>query len=105
MPAYVIYHLEKGDAGHAPQALAQRIADMSARAQLELQGLWIVEADGTSDQIRDQLSAGIGRDEGLLVLEIGPDAAWTGVRKEDGEWLVEHLSGWCSWSTKGQDEV
>ena len=94
MPAYVIYHLDKRDARRAPQELAERIAAVAAKARLELQGLWIVEADGTSDQIRDQLRPCIGSDEGLLVFEIGTDAAWTGIRSEEGEWLLQHLSGW-----------
>ena len=100
MPAFLIYHLERGNPRYAPEDLAVRIAAMSARARLELPGLWIVQADGTSDQIRDQLSPGIGRDAGLLVFEIGPDAAWTGVGSEDGEWLLQHLSGWGEWSTE-----
>ena len=94
MPAYVIYHLS--DAGDArritDEGLAERMTAVAGRDSLQLPGMWIVQSSGTSDQIRDELRASIGPADGLLVLEIGQDAAWAGVSSTVGDWLLDRLS-------------
>jgi hypothetical protein len=94
MPAYVIYHLPSGrGAAHAAhENLAAKVKALASTDRLQLDGIWIVQRDGTSDQIRDELRASIGADDGLLVLEIGQDAAWAGVPDAVGKWLLEKLS-------------
>ena len=100
MPSYVIYHFDQGqDQGRARRDFSAGMALIPAQDRLDLDGLWIVQADGTSDQIRDELRAHLGPHCALLVLEIGPDAAWTGVCPDVGEWLLEQLSRWRPWTT------
>jgi hypothetical protein len=96
MPAYVIYHLPSGrGAAHATHArLDATVRALATTDRLRLDDIWIVQRDGTSDQIRDELRASIGADDGLLVLEIGQDAAWAGLPDAAAEWLLEKLSPW-----------
>ena len=96
MPAYVIYHLPSGrGAAHGAHAnLDAKVRALASTDRLQLDNIWIVQRDGTSDQIRDELRASIGADDGLLVLEIGQDAAWAGLPEAVGEWLLENLSPW-----------
>ena len=94
MPAYVIYHVPHesvASPGSAPDFAAQ-ISALPLRERLDLNGIWIVQSDETSDQIRDELRARIGPDDALLVLELGRDAAWAGVPASVGEWLLDQLS-------------
>jgi hypothetical protein len=96
MPAYVIYHLPSGrDAAHAAHAnLDAKVRALASTDRLHFDNIWIVQRDGTSDQIRDELRGSIGADDGLLVLEIGQDAAWAGLPEAVAEWLLENLSPW-----------
>jgi hypothetical protein len=96
MPAYVIYHVPsgRGEARVARENLAAKVGALASADRLQLDGMWIVQRDGTSDQIRDELRTSVGPDDGLLVFEIGQDAAWAGVSAAVGEWLLERLSAW-----------
>ncbi len=94
MPAYVIYHVPHqlvARRGATPNIAAQ-ISTLPLRERLDLNGMWFVRSEETSDQIRDDLRACIGPDDTLLVLEIGRDAAWAGVPTSVGEWLLDQLS-------------
>jgi hypothetical protein len=91
----------------AHTSLAAKVIALAWTERLPLDGLWIVQRDGTSDQLRDELRPSIGADVGLLILEIGQDAAWAGVSAAVGAWLLEKLSAWESSDTApgGEDRV
>ncbi len=92
MPAYVIYHLRQSAGSSAEASLGARIASLWDGDHIELSGIWIVEAHGTSDEIRDALREFIPAQDGLLVLALGADGAWAGIGSTAGDWLVDRLS-------------
>jgi hypothetical protein len=53
-------------------------------------GLWIVLAETTADEIRDRLIASL-RTGSIVVARIKNDAAWSGLEPAATDWLVEHL--------------
>src|SRR4051812_33595729 len=93
LPAYVICYFERS--GRLDQdtraALAQRLYDRWATVGLQVDGFWILQAKATSDQIRDELLSIVPDGNGLIVLSLGRDAAWTGVEPDEIGWLIEHL--------------
>ena len=93
MTAYVVCHFEarKGSEGTGcREILAQRIAELWT-GTLQLDGSWIVQADVTSDHIRDELMSMISEGDSLLVIGAGKDAAWAGFQEADANWLVENI--------------
>jgi len=93
MTAYLVCHFEarKGsERTGCREILARRIAELWA-GTLQLDGSWIVQADGTSDHIRDELMSMISEGDSLLVIGAGKDAAWAGFQEADANWLVENI--------------
>jgi hypothetical protein len=70
--------------------LSERIARLW-QGTLQLDGTWIVDADKTSDQIRDELTDCLSDGDALLVIGASIDAAWAGFQDADCDWLVEHI--------------
>jgi hypothetical protein len=52
---------------------------------------WIVRTDWSAKQVRDHVKPHIGATDGLLVLELTGEGAWTGLGDEAVNWLVENL--------------
>ena len=50
------------------------------RRALQLNGVWIVRSDRTSDVIREALSSCLNLGDALLVVGAGQDAAWAGFK-------------------------
>ena len=70
--------------------LAKRISDLWT-GTLQLDGVWIVQSDRTSDEIRDALLSCLNLGDALLVVGAGQDAAWAGFKPAETDWLVEHI--------------
>src|SRR3954453_15243121 len=70
--------------------LSERIA-RRWKGTLQLDGTWIIDAQKTSDQIRDELTDCLCDGDALLVIGAGIDAAWAGFKPADCDWLVEHI--------------
>jgi hypothetical protein len=70
--------------------LAKRISDLWT-GTLQLDGVWIVQSDRTSDEIRDALMSCLNLGDALLVVGAGQDAAWAGFKPAEADWLVEHI--------------
>src|SRR4051812_38640336 len=93
MPAYVICHVQQQNAPRGDKArelLSHSIAGLW-NGTLHFDSTWIVEAQKTSDEIRDELVDCLGERDGLLVIRASIDAAWAGFKPVDCDWLVEHL--------------
>jgi hypothetical protein len=91
--AFLICHVARQNArpGSSTRArLSQRIAQLW-KGTLQLDGTWVVEADKTSDQIRDELTDCLEEGDALLVIGASVDAAWAGFQAADCDWLVEHI--------------
>jgi len=94
MTAYLICHVDrvKGPASaNIRRTLAARVKERWDRRAVELDGSWILQADCTSDQIRDDLLAHTGKREILLVVALGDDAAWNGLDPSEGDRLIEQI--------------
>jgi len=93
MSTYLIYH----DARHSPadgSARRERIANRVAKlweSQLAIGGMWIVHANATSDEIRDQLVDLVPPGDALIVVGAGTDSAWAGFAPAETDWLVDHI--------------
>jgi hypothetical protein len=70
-----------------PEVLVTRLWN----GTLQFDGTWIVEADTTSDQIRDELTPCLSEGDAVLVVGAGIEAAWAGFEPADCDWLVEHF--------------
>jgi hypothetical protein len=90
--AYLICYVERSPPGadQARARMAQRIAERWDN-QVNLDGTWIIEAEATSDDIRDALTPCVRPGDGLIVVGAGRDAAWHGFAPSDAEWLIEHI--------------
>ena len=93
MSTFLICHMAPQNArgGITTRAhLSQHIARLW-KGTLQLDGTWIVKADKTSDQIRDELTDCLSDGDALLVIGASGDAAWAGFQAADCDWLVEHI--------------
>jgi hypothetical protein len=93
MPAYVICYLERRrtPARDTARELIDRKVSELWQGRLQLDSGWIVQAEQTSDQIRDALSGLLAGDDALLVIGTGKDAAWAGLQSAEADWLLEHI--------------
>jgi hypothetical protein len=93
LPAYAICYLERrhGSPHKANDVVAQWLAARWNSVGFELEGFWVVQADATSDQIRDELVTVVPEGHGFIVLSLGQDAAWAGVAQSESNWFVENL--------------
>jgi hypothetical protein len=58
----------------------------------ELDSTWIVRADLTTVQLRDQLAALVDSNDKLLVIDItGDAAAWKGFTSQGGQWILDNI--------------
>ena len=71
--------------------LKRRIHALPSGTYLDLDCAWLVASDETADELRDTLGANLPPEDALVVLGIGEQAAWTGLRDEQAEWFVQHL--------------
>ena len=93
MPGYISCHVERNSAvpNSATRArVARRVAELW-NGTLQFDGTWIIQAEMTSDQIRDELTSCVLEGDALLVIGAGTDAAWAGFEAAECDWLVEHL--------------
>jgi hypothetical protein len=93
MSVYIVCHLERENTPrghHTREELSQRITRLW-NGTLQFDGTWIVEADTTSDQIRDELTPCLSEGDAVLVVGAGIEAAWAGFEPADCDWLVEHF--------------
>jgi hypothetical protein len=93
MAAYLICHVERRNTrgGNTTRVrLSERIA-RRWNGTLQLDGTWIIDAQKTSDQIRDELTDCLCDGDSLLVIGASIDAAWAGFKPADCDWLVEHI--------------
>ena len=75
--------------GEAYENLTEKIRSLGAWWH-HLETTWIVKSIHAPGEIRDQLSAYIGSDDQLLVIDISGDAAeWIGVNDAGSKWLRE----------------
>ena len=94
MTAYLICHMareKRMKAADARHLLAARVKEHWDRRAVELDGSWILQADCTSDEIRDDLLTHAGKGEVLLVVALGYDAAWNGLDPYEGDRLIEQI--------------
>jgi len=75
--------------GEAYENLTEKIRSLGAWWH-HLETTWIVKSIHAPGEIRDQLSAYIGSDDQLLVIDISGDTAeWIGVNDAGSQWLKE----------------
>jgi hypothetical protein len=53
--------------------------------------MWLLDAEGTADEIRDRIFPGLPFDDGLIVLGVGGEAAWRNISEERTAWLLNHV--------------
>jgi hypothetical protein len=97
-PTFIVLRIPKSPRSTAAaEELARPIASLRAGAHLQLGAIWLVRSEESADELRDRLSADLPNEDALVVVEMGEQAAWTGLAAEDGEWLVSNV--WASrWS-------
>jgi hypothetical protein len=93
MAAYLICYVarkpsQQSDAARAD--IARRVSERW-RATLPLDATWIIHAEQTSDEIRDELVPYLACGDALIVVGAGSDAAWAGFQLTESDWLVEHI--------------
>jgi hypothetical protein len=92
MPSFLIIHIARtGPVANSRRELRGHIRQLPAAQHLDLDCAWVVESEETADALRDRLRQSLAPADGLLVLGIGEQAAWGGLREQDADWLVEHL--------------
>ena len=92
MGSFLVIHI--GRASPVAQSRAKlrgQIQDLPGGTYLDLDCAWVVESDETADEIRDTLKKTVPAEDGVVVLSIGEQAAWTGLCEDEAEWLVQHL--------------
>lgn len=52
-----------------------------------LESVWIVETSLSAGQIRDHLTSHIDKNDKLIVLRLGKEAAWYGLSDETSNWI------------------
>lgn len=58
-----------------------------------LDSTWLVRTTLTAEQVRDQLSRHIDRNDKMLVLDVTNDSwAWLGFNEECGRWFASNMS-------------
>lgn len=92
MGIFLVIHVGRSSRVAQSRAdLGGRIRALPRGVYLELDCAWLVESDETADELRDTLGAALPAEDALIVLGVGEQAAWTGLREEQAEWFVEHL--------------
>jgi hypothetical protein len=92
MATFVVLHLP-----HSPRStekrgeLGRRIALLSRNSYLQLDCMWLLDAEGPADEIRDRIFTGLPPDDGLIVLGLGGEAAWRNLNEERAAWLLNHV--------------
>jgi hypothetical protein len=77
--------------GEAYENLTEKIRSLGAWWH-HLETTWIVKSVHAPDEIRDQLSAYVGSDDQVLVVDISGDTAeWLGVNDTGSKWLKEAI--------------
>lgn len=80
---------------HDYDALYQKIKSYNAWAT-PLQSCWIVLTDKTATEMRNELSATMDAEDGLLITALSGHAAWKNLYIESNhaltEWINDHLS-------------
>jgi hypothetical protein len=92
MATFIVLHIPQTPGTRAREELAGRVSSVLGGAHLQLDCAWLVHSQETADDVRDRLAVGLPPRDGLLVLEIGQQAAWTGVTEEQAEWLVVYMA-------------
>jgi hypothetical protein len=93
MSAYLICHWERQKGvveSEARAQLARRISELWD-GTLQLDGIWIVHSENTSDQMRDELLPYLPATDALIVVGAGQDAAWAGFAANEAEWLLQNI--------------
>jgi hypothetical protein len=52
-----------------------------------LESTWIIETDQTPRQVLAHLRSYVHDRDSILVMEVGPRAAWRRLKKDNGDWL------------------
>ena len=90
MPSFLVIHIGRSSPVLQSRAnLRGHIRELPNH--LDLDCAWLVESEETADEIRDSLRPFVPPEDGLVVLGVGEQAAWTGLREQQAEWLVQHL--------------
>ena len=56
------------------------------------QSVWIIVADASATQIRDNLKSCLDSNDKLFVAKLSGEAAWSGYRQTVTDWLKKYLS-------------
>lgn len=57
-----------------------------------LDSTWLIRTTGTSEEIRNELKKFLDSNDKLMVTRVsGRGAAWSGLDKEDSEWIKKYL--------------
>ncbi len=91
MATYLVYHAERRE-GDARRVLSERVRARWNANAVDIGGLWVLQADTTSDEIRDDLLRHCGAGQRLIIFALGPDAAWNGLAEAETSLLVQHIS-------------
>jgi hypothetical protein len=92
MPSFLVIHIGRSSlVSQSRSDLRGHIRELPGSEHLDLECAWVVESEETADEIRDRLKQSVPAEDGLLVLGIGEQAAWRGLREQEADWLVEHL--------------
>ncbi len=58
-----------------------------------LESTWIVESERNSEEVRDHLKKHMDADDGIVVVRLGEEGAWSGLRGEGlNDWLQKAFS-------------
>jgi hypothetical protein len=79
--------------GHDYIGLVEALERVGTAAWPCLEATWIINADKTASQIRDELKVHLEPADELLVAELTGTAAWRGLKGESAEALKAVLAG------------
>jgi hypothetical protein len=94
MATYIIgYDINKEGAAYqaANKALIEAIKARFTTWWHHLDSTWIVATEWSASQIRDALKPYLDKDDELLVLKYGGEAAWAGFNEKGKGWLKSNL--------------
>jgi hypothetical protein len=78
--------------GQNYDTLIAKIKELANGYWHELDSTWLVRADMTPSDMRDQLRMHIDAGDELLVMDVTGDlAAWAGFSKVGSEWILKYL--------------
>lgn len=90
MAAYIVtYDLQK--AGQNYHCLKEKLENFPRHWHMQ-GSVWIIESGKTAHSIRNDLMSCLDRNDNLLVAKLQGEAAWSGFKPNESEWIKSILS-------------